>query len=100
MAGSFLKFYDVQPLIFCSPNKSLIWLFRDDKDELVEDSPADEVGSFHEGSGGKGKGDVDILDEAQKPKKRGFTTFWGPIGFKKKLHPLSIMVSQYEQSNK
>lgn len=30
----------------------------------------------------------------KKPKssENGFTTRWGPIGFKKKLHPLTIMV--------
>ena len=33
----------------------------------------------------------DIL-EGTKPKSRGFATKWGPIGFEKALHPLSIMV--------
>ena len=27
--------------------------------------------------------------------KQGYTTNWGPVGFKKSKHPLSIMVSNY-----
>lgn len=26
------------------------------------------------------------------PKRKGFQTYWGPVGFNKLLHPLSIMV--------
>ena len=36
--------------------------------------------------------DLDLAIDKKKFSKRGFTTNWGPVGFKKKLHPLSIMV--------
>lgn len=31
-----------------------------------------------------------------KSSKHGFTTDWGPVGFRKKFHPLSLMVSKNE----
>ena len=37
----------------------------------------------------------DITSEESKFVKHGFTTTWGPEGFKKKLHPLSIMVHRF-----
>lgn len=37
--------------------------------------------------------DVDLISlDKKRSSKHNFTTYWGPIGFKKKLHPLSIMV--------
>ncbi len=30
--------------------------------------------------------------ESYSKKKHNFTTHWGPIGFKKNLHPLTVMV--------
>lgn len=35
------------------------------------------------------------VDNVDTPKfsMRGYSTNWGPVGFRKKLHPLSIMVS-------
>ena len=37
--------------------------------------------------------EVDLISlDKKRSSKHNFTTFWGPIGFKKKLHPLSIMV--------
>lgn len=37
----------------------------------------------------------DIFSDDMKSSGRGFTTDWGPIGFKKALHPLSIMVCNF-----
>lgn len=54
---------------------------------------ASSVASPHEGSKKKAgeKHHVDLVMQ----ERNGFTTDWGPVGFKKKLHPLSIMVCTY-----
>lgn len=40
----------------------------------------------------KTKRDKDLALDKKKSSEHGFTTYWGPVGFQKKLHPLSIMV--------
>lgn len=40
----------------------------------------------------KSKRDEDFIFDRKKPSKHSFVTNWGPVGFQKKLHPLSIMV--------
>ena len=41
---------------------------------------------------GKDEIDGEIMDYITGRKVRGFKTNWGPIGFQKSIHPLSIMV--------
>ena len=40
------------------------------------------------------KADETETFELALPKRDSFMTSWGPVGFKKKLHPLSIMVTK------
>ena len=41
----------------------------------------------------EGTGPVDMITKLQSRKRHNFTTSWGPVGFNKSQHPLSIMVS-------
>ena len=38
-------------------------------------------------------GHIDMITKLRSRKGRRFTTSWGPMGFVKSRHPLSIMVS-------
>ena len=40
---------------------------------------------------GRSRHDEDLIFD-RKPSQHSFVTTWGPVGFQKKLHPLSIMV--------
>ena len=43
----------------------------------------------------KKKRDIFTSDE-MKSSRHGFTTTWGPVGFQKRIHPLSIMVCRFK----
>ena len=61
------------------------------KEELVDPNEDALYVLPHEGK--KTSGRLNAAFETVIPKERGFVTNWGPVGFKKNNHPLSIMVT-------
>ena len=72
---------------FLRDSKGHIVMDGDEEGDSDSQSQADVLSEDAE------SGPVDMITKLRGRTGNGFTTNWGPVGFRKDRHPLSIMVS-------